>query len=516
MSFRLARRRAGAIIIGAASLMMTSAPAAFAQSPAASPARPTPEVPLREALRRGIAEIFAADAAPGMSVVVVMDTAIMYIDGFGYADAAARRPVTPETVFYIASSTKSFTALAAALLDREGIVSLDAPLSRYIPGTRLQAPLSADSITIRELLTHTHGIDNDGPIVFRTAFSGEHDNAMLERLLAEHPADERGGAFRYGNIGYNVASLALDRVTGKSWKDVVAERVLEPLGMRSTTGYVSRVPEHLLAQPYVPGDTGSELIPYIKMDGNMHAAGGLVSTAADMARWLEVNINDGVLDGRPVFPEPVMREAHRMQVPHGDSLGSWPRHGYALGWQVGTYRGDTLLHHFGGFAGFDAHVSFMPERRVGVAVLVNGGMGGSLMNQVAQYVYDVAVGGADPDSAAAQRRADLSDLILRVRGQIADNRAERRARPQQLPHPLSAYAGTYESPSFGRMVWTVEDGRLVARIGALSSVAEAFRAADNVLRVELIPASGNTIRFVFEGDSAASLVWQDVTFERVR
>lgn len=506
MSLRRSRRGTAAVMTIAALAALIPAGAASAQS--------SRRADLKEALSRGIAEIFSADAAPGMSVVVVMDTAVVYIDGYGFADATARRPVTPETVFYIASSTKSFTALATALLDRDGIVSLDSPLSRYLPGARLKAPLSADSITIRELLTHTHGIDNDGPIVFRTAFSGEHDPEMLERLLAEHAPDERGGAFRYGNIGYNVASLALDRVTGKSWKDVVAERVLEPLGMRSTTGYVSRVPEHLLAQPYVPGDSGSEPVPYVKTDGNMHAAGGLVSTAADMARWLEVNINDGILDGRQVFPEELMREVHRMQVSHGDSLGSWPRHGYALGWQVGTYGGDELLHHFGGFPGFDAHVSFMPERRIGVAVLVNGGMGGSLMDRVAQYVYDVAAGGADADSAAAQRRADLSTVVARVRGQIGENRAQRRARPQDLPHPLSAYAGTYENPSFGRMVWTVENGRLVARIGALSSVAEAFRAADNILRVELIPASGNTIRFAFEGDRAASLVWQDVTFER--
>ena len=508
MSFRSASRRLVAISAAAASLMVTPASAANAQS--------MRNATIGEKLRSGIAEIFATGAAPGMSVVVVMDTAVAYLDGFGDADVAARRRVTPETVFYIASSTKSFTALATALLDHEGIFSLDAPLSRYLPSARLHQPLSADSVTMRELLTHTHGIDNDGPVVFRTAFSGEHDHEMLERLIADHPEDERGGAFHYGNIGYNVASLALDRVTGKSWKDVVAERVLEPLGMSSTTGYVSRVSDALLAQPYVPCDTGSEPIPYIKTDGNMHAAGGLVSTAADMARWLEVNINDGVLDGRRVFPEDVMREAHRMQVPHGDSLGSWPRHGYALGWQVGTYGGDTLLHHFGGFPGFDAHVSFMPGRRIGVAVLVNGGMGGSLMNQVAQYVYDVAAGGVDADSAAAERSAELSELIARVRDQIANNRAERRARPQELPHPLSAYAGTYESPTFGRMVWTVESGRLVARIGALSSVAEAYRAADNILRVELIPASGNSVRFAFEGDTAARLVWQDVTFERLR
>ncbi|MDQ2670711.1 MAG: serine hydrolase [Gemmatimonadota bacterium] len=491
--------------------MMTLTAAASALPDQNRPASSPP----REALERGIAEIFASGAAPGMSVVIVVDTAVLYVGGFGVADVATQRPVTPETIFYIASSTKSFTGLASALLDRAGTLSLDAPLSRYLPGVTLHPPLSADSITIRELLTHTHGIDNDGPIVFRTAYSGEHDPGMLERLLAEHEADERGGAFRYGNIGYNVASLAIDRATGRSWKDVLRSLVLEPAGMRHTTPYVSRTDPSLLAQPYAPADTGFDRIPYAKVDGNLHAAGGLVSTANDMARWLELNLTDGMLDGRQVFPAEIMREVHRLQVRHADSLDRWPRHGYAIGWQVGTYAGDTLLHHFGGFPGFDAHVSFMPQRRIGVAVLANGGFGGGLMDQVSQYIYDVLAGRVDPQAGATARRSELVERITAARGRIATNRAERRARPQQLPHRLEAYTGTYESPSYGRMVWTVEKGRLHARIGALASVAETYDAAANALRVELIPGSGSTVRFAFEGDRAASLTWSGTTFERV-
>jgi CubicO group peptidase (beta-lactamase class C family) len=488
--------------------MFTIVPIAEAQSP--------PALPDRDLVARGIAEIFGAGAAPGMSVVVVVDTAIFYVGGFGYADVATRRNVTPETLFYIASSTKSFTALATALLDRDGVVSLDLPVSRYLPGLELHAPLSADSITVRRLLTHTHGIANDGPVVFRTAFSGEHDPALLERLIATHAPDERGGAFRYGNVGYNVASLAIDRATGTSWKDVLRERVLEPLGMHGTTGYVSETDRGRLAQPYAPADTGFDRVPYAKIDGNMHAAGGLVSSAEDMARWLEVNINDGMLDGQRVFPADIMREVHRLQVSHQDSSGRWPRHGYALGWQVGTYGGDTLLHHFGGFPGFDAHVSFMPGRRVGVAVLTNGGFGGGLMDQVSQYLYDVFAGRVEPTAGAVARRAELVGRLEGARARIAQNRAERRARPQQLPHPLDAYAGVYENPEFGRLVWTVADGRLRASIGALHSVAETFDAAANALRVELVPGSGSTVRFTFEGDRAVRAVWNDVAFERVR
>lgn len=503
-------------VLPTALLMTTllSMPAgALAQESTAAPAS-GPE--LREALRRGVAEIFAAGAAPGMSIAVVVDTGVLYLDALGFADVAAGRRATPETRFYIASSTKSFTALAAALLDRDGVISLDAPVSRYLPELELQAPLSPDSITLRELLTHTHGIANDGPVVARTAFTGVHDPALLVRLMREHAPDERGGAFRYGNIGYNLASFALDRATGRSWKDVLAERVLGPAGMRHTTGYVSRVAAEDLAMPYVIADTGFERVHYAKVDGNMHAAGGLVSTAADMARWLEVNINDGLLDGRRVFPAEIMHEVHRTQVRHGDSLERWPRHGYGLGWQVGTWAGDTLLHHFGGFSGFDAHVSFMPARRAGVAVLVNGARGGTLMDIVSQYVYDVLAGRVEPGARARELRGMIEQGMQEVQGRIATNRAERRARQDQaLAHPLSAFTGTFEHPGFGRMEWRLEDGRLHAQLGAMESEAEIFDATENALRVELIPGSGSVARWTFEGDRAVRVKWNGITFERV-
>ena len=116
-------------------------------------------------LDSALSQLFALDLAPGMSVAVVRDTQVVYAKGFGWADVEARRPVTPETIFYIASTTKSFTGLAAVLLDEQGRIDLDAPLSRYLPTAKLQAPLDPDSITLRSLLSHTHGIDNEGPIV---------------------------------------------------------------------------------------------------------------------------------------------------------------------------------------------------------------------------------------------------------------------------------------------------------------------------------------------------------------
>ncbi|MDQ3997295.1 MAG: beta-lactamase family protein, partial [Gemmatimonadota bacterium] len=333
-----------------------------------------------------------------MAVVVVRDTAPIYMKGFGYADLESRRPVTPRTVFYVASTTKSFTGLAAAMLDRQGKISLDAPLSRYLPGVRLQSPLNPDSISIRSLLTHTHGIAH-GPVAYRLAYTGEYSgNAQLARLLAEHGPARGGRAFEYGNIGYNTAAIAIDSTLGESWKQWLDRLLFTPLGMSSTTAYVSRIPRERLAMPYRVEPTGFARIPYGKTDANMQSAGGLVTTAEDMARWLEAHINGGRLDRRQVLPADAVAEAHRVLATTQRNQRGLTVVGYGLGWNIALMGGDTVLTHGGGFAGFQTHMSFMPQHQIGVVAMIN--TNGPLADMVAMEIYKTLLGrpGLVPDS----------------------------------------------------------------------------------------------------------------------
>ena len=464
------------------------------------------------ALDSTLSQLFALDLAPGMAVAVVRDTQVIYAKGFGWADVEAKRPVTPETIFYIASTTKSFTGLAAVLLDEQGRFDLDAPLSRYLPTAKLQSPLDPDSITIRSLLSHTHGIDNDGPIVFRTAYTGEHTNDRLVALLASHPPAKTGREYVYGNIGYNIAALAMDATLGESWRDVLQRMIFQPLGMTSTTAYVSRMPRERLAQPYRRDPTGFARAPYNKGDANMQAAGGLVSTAADMARWLEAHITHGVVDGRRVFPASAIAETHRRQATLSQNARGFAVHGYGFGWQIGMLGGDTVLAHGGGFLGFTTNMSFMPQRRIGVIVMTNeNGTGFVLAELASRAVYSRLINGEGftPDSLA-RIRAEAEGF----RERVAADRARRAARPQTLPFPLEAYAGTYENELYGRLVFSVVNGKLEARAGQAWSAVEVFDGAQNALRVELT-GSGQVARFGFEGNRAVSVEVSGVRFRRV-
>ena len=482
------------------------------------------DTPSTTNLDRFILELYKAaypeEVAPGIAVVVVKDNQIIYLKGFGYADLEAKRKVTPRTVFYIASSTKPFFGLAAALLDADKKIDLDAPLSRYLPAVRLQAPLSPDTITLRDLLTHTHGIGpvGLGPVVFRTAFSGEFTPDLLIALLAKHKPAESGRAFRYGNIGYNVASLAIDAALKENWKDVLRRKVINPLRMTSTTAYLSKIDPKRLAMPYFEDEKEYVLVPYTKRDANMHAAGGLVSTAEDLAKWLQVNINDGRMGGKQVFPAAVVEETHRKYANQQTEFAGVKRYGYGLGWNIGTYDGDTLIHHHGGFSAFYTHVSFMPQHRIGVAVLAHEGtLGGRLAEAIAQYVYDTLLAKPLAEKKWAKTLSEAPQMVGQSRRELAAQNARRAARQRPLPHTLEAYIGTYDSPEGGRMEWRIVNGRLEASIGLLRSLAEVYDANSNALRVELVPGQGEVVRFAFSENrnQAKGLEYNGMIFERV-
>jgi CubicO group peptidase (beta-lactamase class C family) len=458
--------------------------------------------------------IFDAGLTPGMQVAVVKGGEIVYSESFGTADLETGRKVNRETKFYIASTSKALTGQAAVSLAAKRAIDLDAPISRYLPELRLQAPLSADSITTRELLTHTHGISNDGPFIFVPTFTGDYVPADLPRLLAAHGPDENGGAFTYGNIGYNVAAMVLEAATGKGWKDLVEAEVLVPAGMTHTTAYRSRAGDDV-AMPHRLHGEGFHRLPFVKIDATMQPAGGHLTTANDLARFLVAHLDHGRIDGQQVFPAAVISETHRQQATQDKKFGAYHRYGWGIGWDLGTYDADTLVHRFGTFyGGFFSHLSFMPERGIGVVVLLNEGRVAQMTAEsVANAIYDTLL---EKPGAAEKWRAFAAEVpaqLAQIRSELTKERERRAARPQATAHPLAAYAGEYENELYGRMVWTVEDRRLRVRMGALASDTEVYDGAKDQIRVELI-GGGEVVTFECEGEKVVGLTYSDVRFVR--
>lgn len=450
---------------------------------------------------------------PGVSVAVVQGGRPLLAEGFGWSDREAHAPMRADTGVYIASSTKAFVGLLCAQLAAEGVVQLDAPIVQSLP--ELDGWPDAHRITLRQLLTHSAGIANE-PIVVRTAYTGEHSPEALIRLLRSSERLEPG--FHYGNLGYVVAGLIVERATGRPWPVLLEERLFAPLGMAHTTASASRARRWPLATPHGLGTpAGARPIAFSKSDQTMHPAGGIVTDASDLLRWLEVNVRDGQLGGHPVLPAGVVQEAHREQV-HFPALrfGALDRTGYGLGWYFARSHGRPLLHDFGAFAGWRAHVSFMPTAGIGVAVVANtSGPGAELVDLLADAIDARLLGEPHSeetlDASLASERARLDTLW----GRIAAEQAKRRARAPTLAGPPSAYVGDYSNPQMGTLRIREDHGQLAASIGLLEASLEPGTQPETA-RVELIPETGELLHFERGAEGLTEgLRWEKRRFERV-
>jgi CubicO group peptidase (beta-lactamase class C family) len=273
-----------------------------------------------------------AGLVPGMGIAITRGDSVVYTAGFGLADKETGRTVDEGTAFYIASSTKALTATAVVLLAERGELDLEAPVTRYIPGVRFEAPIDADSVTIEALLTMTEGLQDGGPVVFRTAFTGDFRAGQLVELLAGYGPSESGHAFSYGNLPYNILGLVLSPQDGHGWKDVIRREVLEPLGMDDTSARISDFEPDAVARPHaIRPDEGWQPVRLAKADENMHAAGGHFTSARDLGRFVAAHLGDGSVGGERVFPTGVLASAHRKHVDQDREFGPFHRYGWGYG-----------------------------------------------------------------------------------------------------------------------------------------------------------------------------------------
>jgi CubicO group peptidase (beta-lactamase class C family) len=450
---------------------------------------------------------------PGFSLAVVMDEAVLAVDAFGVRNVAGE-PATPDTCYYIASVTKPYTAMAVCILAGEGKLDLDAPVKKVLPQLQLLDEELTDTLSLRDLLCHRPGIDG-GRINHREVYTGQiTDEIYFELLRQARIAHE----VRYNNVHLSLAARVVEAVSGKKWQDFLAERLFAPTGLTRTTAYASELygkGEH--AEPMLLVDGKWIRSPLVKTDRTMSAAGGMGTTARDAARWLILNANGGELDGRRVLPRDIAREYYTQQSAHPRPSGRIRiEEGFALGWNTGKYRDPSrpYFFHGGGYVGAAAYFCFLPNERIGVAVLSNTGEGGSdLATIVSIDVLDRLLGvEGQPDllpTLAEEARKRREDPRYALPGSANPAKA-----PRGLSRPPEEYAGTYTHPLEGELDVRLEGGELKARIGdypymLVSTGQDEFTAC-------VFP--GMNVTGAFELDSGGAVVavrLKSDSFERV-
>jgi CubicO group peptidase (beta-lactamase class C family) len=440
---------------------------------------------------------------PGLAVIAVQGDQVVLLDTLGVCDPHSKQVVTPRSPFYLASVTKSFTALGVVILAEEGKLKLDEPVKTYLPRLTLADQELAKKITVRDLLTHRYGL-NSSPISMSEAYFG---NITDDRYYAWLASVESQGKFSYSNLHYTLAGRIIQAVSGKTWQDFLAERVFAPLEMRDSTCYASKLYANpLAAWPIVEHRGTWRLAPLVKNDRVMHAAGGMGASAADLTHWLRFQLSGQTPSGKRLVSPQLLADIHKQQVVSDDPEEDPPgvvRTGYSLGWFTGTLHGQEFLNHGGGYVGTSTIVSFLPKEKLGVAVLMNES------SPNADFPLVVAA-----DAYAKLLNQPLADMLPAVRTAAEQSRqrmAQRVELPWQAPttganlsQPVEKYAGTYRSPLWGDLQMNVSDGKLTARVGELALRLHAL--ATDKIRLEIIPGNVAEAAFHVEGDRVVGLV----------
>jgi CubicO group peptidase (beta-lactamase class C family) len=306
-----------------------------------------------------IAKAYVAPG-PGCAVAVSLNGDTVFEKAYGLAEIEHNVPNTPHTIFESGSVAKQFTAAALVLLEQEGKLKLEDPVRKYIP----ELPDYGVPLTIRQLLNHTAGIRDWGSVMSLTG-AGRGDRVITQALALDVITHQRGldftpgSEYSYSNSGYNLAATIVERVSKQTFADFSAERLFKPLGMADSAvrdDYRRLVPRR--AQAYSRQGTGPWRLdmPFMNVYGN----GGILTTVGDWIKW------NAMLDSRSLGTALVDAMETQGVLNDGRKIV------YALGLEVGTYKGVKVVSHGGATAGYQTYLARYPEKRVSVAVMCNG------------------------------------------------------------------------------------------------------------------------------------------------
>jgi len=397
--------------------------------------------------------------SPGCAVGVSLKGESVFEKAFGLAEMEHNIPNTAQTIFESGSVAKQFTAAALVLLQQDGKLSIDDLVRKYIP----ELPEYGTPLTIRHMLNHTAGLRDWGSVMELTG-AGRGDRVItqdiaLDVLSRQKYLDFKPGAeYSYSNSGYNLAAIIVERVSKQKFSDFLKERIFKPLGMTNSSirdNYRRLVPGR--AQGYSrDGDKAPwELnMPIMNVYGN----GGMLTTVGDWLKW------NAMLDSRSMGA-PLVDALETQGI-----LNDGRKISYALGLDVGSYKGIKEVSHSGGTAGYQTYLARFPEKKLSVAAMCNGfpPSAGDIVHSVVDEIFG-------PFSTAAEPTAGIT---------VPEDQ-------------LKKYVGTWRNEKTRNAnLITLDKGELKINGGPLRPVADAaFRLGDR--KVKFI-ANGDGIPAVME------------------
>lgn len=454
----------------------------------------------------------------GFAVAVVEKDKVIYSQGFGYRDYENKKPVTPNTLFAIGSSSKAFTCGLVGLLQKDGKVRLDNKIRDYLPDLHFYNDNMDANITVRDMMCHRTGLSrHDYSWYF---FNTHRRDSMLYRVRYMEPTAGIREKWQYNNFMFLGQGVLVEKLTGRSWEDNIRERFFGPLEMNRSNLSVDALQQDAEASfgYKVVSDSLIRKTSYYDIAG-MGPAGSINSSAMDMAHWVMMWINGGGYKGKEVLPPFYVTDAISAQMVM-DGLPD-RRHpdmhsdAYGLGWFLDSYRGHYEVEHGGNIDGFSANISFFPSDSVGIVILTN--QNGSPVPTLARKLI--------ADRLLGLKYVDWSKELLAAKArakkqqQEAERATEKEKKPQAGPsHPLKDYQGIYNNPEAGDMVVSLSHDTLWGSTGRQRFYLQHFgydifelRWIDNTDGTA--DTSGNGVKVIFRYNETGNISVMEAPFE---
>ena len=399
---------------------------------------------------------------PGAAVAIVKNDRVVYVAAYGVKDLTTNEPVTVDTLFQIASTSKAFTSAALAMLVDEGKLAWDDPVRQHLEYFRLSDACADANVTVRDIVSHRTGLSRHDALWDNTPLTREDVIRAAGKVNLTKPFRSQ---YQYQNIMFIAAGEIVARASGMSWDDFMKTRVFKPLNMTRTvttdeewnaldhaTGYRYDWKKNSIS-PQRPIDTTT-----------IGAGGGIKSSARDMANWLRFQLANGVFNGTQLVGAEALAETKTPHTPIRLENSTRDVHpesnvlSYAFGWNVQDYRGELLVAHAGALNGFRTNVNLLPRRDAGFVLMTNAGRGYALF----------ALRNSLADMLTSKPSRDWNAYYLMIDRKFDDkaekDKQERKAKRKtatQPSRPLEAYAGTYQNGAYGTAKISNVSGGLV-------------------------------------------------------
>lgn len=414
---------------------------------------------------------------PGLSIVIVKDGKVVFMKGYGVRNTTTKEPVDENTLFMIASNSKLFTGTSLAQLEYNKKLSLNDKISKYYPDYQLYDPVASQSATIRDMLSHRLGTKT-----FQGDFTFWNSTLTREEIMAKMRLLKPIGLFRqdygYCNSCFMTAGQVIPKVAGKSWEEYVQDSILTPLQMTHSTSISAGMEQkNNVAAPYTTSFTGVlKRVPYDQWD-NLGPAASIISNVSDLSHWLLFQLDSGRYNGKRIMPFAVLQRTRDLNIVTGSRKSAvYPVHfrGYGLGIFAADYNGRQIYWHTGGAAGMVSNVCFVPEEKLGIAILTNND-NQNFFEDLRYQLLDAYLGVKYTNRTQPSLKAFQEGMKTQL-NEIAAWKARIKGDKPSLD--MATYTGAYRNELYGSINITQKDKGLAIRFNSHKNLTATLSYMD--------------------------------------